>query len=161
MIRGRTSRRIARLAACACLALAGAAPATVGAQSAVDEYTLDIPGGGGSGSGQGSPPSSTAASGPASGSARTAGGRSADKGTGPNAARNSDTGGSGDLDDGRSGTTSASSDARPDHRSAPEVVADTLLDDAMLPILAALALITGIGAWRVLRHRHTPTGAAG
>ncbi|HSJ16881.1 MAG TPA: hypothetical protein VK920_02170 [Solirubrobacterales bacterium] len=41
------------------------------------------------------------------------------------------------------------------------MVADTLLDDAMLPILAALALITGIGAWRVLRHRHTPTGAAG
>jgi hypothetical protein len=31
----------------------------------------------------------------------------------------------------------------------------------MLPLLAALVVITGIGAWRLLRHRHTPTGATG
>jgi len=31
----------------------------------------------------------------------------------------------------------------------------------MLPLLGALVLITGVGAWRVLRHRRTLTGAAG
>jgi hypothetical protein len=55
----------------------------------------------------------------------------------------------------------ANTAAQPDRRSAPEVVADTLLDGPMLPLLAALVVITGIGAWRLLRHRHTPTGATG
>jgi len=175
MVRGRKSRRIARLLACACVALMGAAPATVGAQSAVDEYTLDIPGGGGSGSpDQGAPPSagaapsSAAASGGGSdGGGASAGGSGSDGGE--SAGRGSEESGAtqrsdarklGELDELHSGSAATRSPVRTDSRSAPEVVADTLLDGAMLPLLGALVLITGVGAWRVLRHRRTLTGAA-
>ena len=143
-----------------------ALPSVAAAQSAVDEYTLDIPGGGGSASGNsgGPPAAGTARSATASGSgggnraqdargsaaADTAGGRARDAASG-----GAGGGGGGAPFDGSGRTTDT------DHRNAAEVVADTLLDDAMLPVLGALALITGIGAWRLLRHRHTPTGATG
>jgi hypothetical protein len=178
MIRGRSLRRVAGLLACACVAVAGAAPTTAGAQSAVDEYTLDIPGAGGSSSGQGAPPSGAptgaapsdvAPSGAASASAGTGGGRpgsesaaggSAGSGNGSSEARNRDARRL-ELYALHAGVVDANTAAQPARRSAPEVVADTLLDGAMLPLLAALVVITGIGAWRLLRHRHTPTGATG
>ena len=167
---------MARLLACACVALMGAAPATAGAQSAVDEYTLDIPGGGGSGSSdQGTPPSAGAApsSAAASGSVGDGGGasgggpasgdrESAGRGSEGSAAKQrADAHELGELDELHSGAADTRSPVRTDSRSAPEVVADTLLDGAMLPLLGALVLITGVGAWRVLRHRRTLTGAAG
>src|ERR687891_2263206 len=49
MIRGGTSSgRIARLLVCAVCSIVVAAPAVASAQPAVDEYSLDIPGAGGS-----------------------------------------------------------------------------------------------------------------
>jgi len=164
MTRGGFGTRGISLAVCVGAGLL-ALPATVGAQSAVDEYTLDIPGGGGgspSGNPGGPPSAGTAGSASTSGSgggqreqdargsaaADTAGGGARGQ------ARGGD-GGLGPLDHGAGRTTDT------DDRNAPEVVADTLLDGAMLPMLGALALITAIGAWRLLRHRHTPTGAAG
>jgi hypothetical protein len=65
------------------------------------------------------------------------------------------------LHEGASGVDSTSEPLDTTSRSAPEVVADTLLDSAMLPVLAALVVITGIGAWRVLRSRGTLSGQAG
>jgi hypothetical protein len=175
MVRGRKSRRIALLA-CACVAVIGAAPATAGAQSAVDEYTLDIPGGGGSGSSdQGAPPSGAAPSATSSGAAGA--GTGADAGGSGSAGNGGSANGGGgegaaakqraearqldELDELHSGAGDTNSAVQPDRRSAPEVVADTLLDSAMLPVLGALVLITGVGAWRVLRHRRTLTGAPG
>jgi hypothetical protein len=180
MIRGRRLRRIAGVAcACvACVAVAGGAPTTAGAQSAVDEYTLDIPGGGGSGSGQNAPPpagaapsgaapSEAAASGAASPSAGTSpsqpGSDSADvasarRGNGSSGARNPDTP-SLEFDEFHSGVTPSA--GKPDPRSALQVVADTLLDGPMLLLLGALVLITGVGAWRVFRHGRTLSGAPG
>jgi hypothetical protein len=179
MIRGRSLRRIAGVA-CACAAVAGWAPTTAGAQSAVDEYTLDIPGSGGSGSGQNAPPSAgaapsgaapsdAAASGAASGAAGTSPSHpgsepgdvgSAGSGNGSSEARNPDTRRL-EFDEFHSEVTGASSAGNPDPRSAPQVIADTLLDGPMLLLLGALVLITGVGAWRVLRHRRTLTGAPG
>jgi hypothetical protein len=162
--RGGTSAGVALGIVVALLAL----PSLAAAQSAVDEYTLDIPGGGGSPSGSSGPPAAgTAGSGSASGSggahskqdtrgsgaaADTAGGRA----RGDAGASSERVGaGAAPFQDGTAPTTN------PHGRTAPEVVADTLLDGAMLPLLAALVVITGIGAWRLLRHRHTPTGATG
>jgi hypothetical protein len=183
MIRGRSLRRIAPLA-CACAVLAGVAPATAGAQSAVDEYTLDIPGGGASGSSDpGGPPSPSSGATPSSGAAGSSsgpggvgvasggggeqhagGGKSEQAGGGGEASsakRTADTQAVADFSELHSGASGFTAEVNPDPRSAPEVVADALLDDAMLPMLGALVLISGIGAWRLLRHRHTPTGAAG
>lgn len=162
MVRGRKLRRIALSVVCACAALAVAAPATASAQSGVDEYTLDIPGSGGSGSSdQGSPPSAGAAgSGDGGGSTRgegAEGGRGGGVGSEAAARGGDDAAGSGD-----SGASSANAPLPPtDSRSAPEVVADTLFDGAMLPLLGALVAITGVGAWRLVRHRRTLTGTAG
>ena len=175
MIRGRTKfGRTARLLACAVSTVAIAAPATASAQPAVDEYSLDIPGAGGSepvdpndpggagavasGSGGGA-----SASGGAGGSdAGTEGGQGDGEGQGEGGAA-----GSGESvkydnfheDEDGIGSTSKPLDTT--SRSAPEVVADTLLDSAMLPVLAALVVITGIGAWRVLRGRGTLSRQAG
>jgi len=180
MIRGRTLRRIAGVLACACVAGAGGAPTTVGAQSAVDEYTLDIPGGGASGSSDpGAPPSSPSGAAPSSGAAAAegsssasggvsegsasapGGGRSGSSGDVSGAKRDADTEAVGDFSKLHSGPSGFGAAVKPDPRSAPEVVADALLDDAMLPLLGALVLITGVGAWRVLRHHRTLTRAAG
>jgi hypothetical protein len=164
--RGGTSGGVAFGIAVALLAL----PSVAAAQSAVDEYTLDIPGGGGAQSGNsgGPPAAGTAGSGSASGSggahsgqdtrgsgaaADSAGGRAhGDASAG--ADRAGAGGGGAPFQGGAAQTTDV------DDRTAPEVVADTLLDGPMVPLLAALVVITGIGAWRLLRHRHTPTGAA-
>ena len=173
MIRGgRSLGRIGRVAVCALAALAVAVPATAGAQSpAVDEYTLDIPGGGGSQPDDpGTPPptgveasgSSGGGGGGATGDGSAQGGGAAGGGEGT-----AGQGGSGDgvrydnfhEDVGGSAGTSQPLDTS--SRSAPEVVADSLLDGGMLPLLAALLVITGVGAWRVLRHRRTLTRAPG
>lgn len=161
MIRGGTrSGRIALVGVCVLGALAVAAPSAVVAQPAVDEYSLDIPSGGsgspGSSDGTGAPSVGATASGSPTSSgggesgAESGGGRAdtgGQDGKQTGASRGEevqldevhDGGGSGEL-----GTSS---------RSAPEVVADSLLDGAMWPLLAALLVITGIGAWRVLRGR--------
>jgi hypothetical protein len=170
MIRGGTSLgRIGRFLACALVALAATIPATAGAQSpAVDEYTLDIPGGGGSQPDDpGSPPptgveasgSSGGGGGGVTGDGSVQGGGAAggDKGT-----AGQGHGGSGDgvrYDNFHEGVGGKSLDTS--SRSAPEVVADSLTDGVMLPLIAALAVITGVGAWRVLRHRRTLTRAPG
>ena len=172
MIRGGSrSGRIAQVVGVV-VALAVAAPAAAGAQSAVDEYSLDIPGGGGSDSGtpsSGAPSAGATASGTPSdiSSGGGTGVESSSGGGGGNGAdadraeqekqsqgQASDELEFGAIHDGSTGLDTSS-------RSAPEVVADTLLDGAMLPILAALVLITGFGAWRVLRSRGTLTRQAG
>jgi hypothetical protein len=175
MIRGGTSfGRTARLLVCAVGAVAIAAPATASAQPAVDEYSLDIPGAGGSEPVDPNDPGGAGAV--ASGSG---GGGGGDVGSGSGgsggAGGTQDGGGSGEgsqagsgedvkydnLHEGASGVGSTSEPLDTTSRSAPEVVADTLLDSAMLPVLAALVVITGIGAWRVLRSRGTLSGQAG
>jgi hypothetical protein len=180
MIRGGMSLgRIARLLACAFAALAAAVPATVSAQSpAVDEYTLDIPGGGGSqpddpGS---PPPTGVEASGSGGGGGvagdGSAGGGAAAGGDEDAAGRGESQGASGgeglrydNLHDDVAGTDSSGGGTTgpldTSSRSAPEVVADSLTDGGMLPLIAALAVITGLGVWRVLRHRRTLTRASG
>jgi hypothetical protein len=180
MIRGgRRSGRIARVVGVV-VALAVAAPAAAGAQSAVDEYSLDLPGGG-TDSGDSGTPSSGAPSTGATGSGTPSDTSSTDTSSGGGAGVESTSGGDGgngadasraeeerqsqgqpsdELDFGGihdGGSTALDTDSR----SALEVVADTLLDGAMLPILAALVLITGFGAWRVLRSRRTLSRPAG
>jgi hypothetical protein len=164
MIRGGSrSGRIACLLVGVSAALAAAAP-TASAQPAVDEYTLDIPGGGGGGD-SADPGASTGGNGGASASGGGAGG-------GESSARSAERGAEGTASEGSggaargeelnsSGSTGAGGSLDTSSRSAPEVVADTLFDGAMLPILVALVLITGVGAWRVLRHRRTWSGQAG
>jgi hypothetical protein len=175
MIRGGSrSGRIAQVVGVV-VALAVAAPAAAGAQSAVDEYSLDIPGGGGSDSGapsSGAPSAGATASGtPSDTSSGSGGGTGLESGSDGDGGNGAETGGAkeeqqsqrqandeldfGGIHDGGSEALDTSS------RSAPEVVADTLLDGAMLPILAALVLITGFGAWRVLRSRGALTRQAG
>jgi hypothetical protein len=171
MIRGGSrTGRIARLLACVLAALA-IAPAAAMAQSAVDEYTLDIPGGGGGGE-PADPGGSAGAA--AAGTEGSSGGPSSTTGSGGGGADTSGSDASGataqgeDLSlnpfhdgSGASGNISANAPLDTSSRSAPEVVADTLFDGATLPILAALVLITGVGAWRVLRQRGTLSGQAG
>jgi hypothetical protein len=165
MIRARYRTTGIALIVCAC-AVGAAVPATAGAQSAVDEYTLDLPGGGSPSASSGGPPAG-AAGGSASGSGGGERGESAGRGDGDGA------GGGGSSVGGRD-ASGAQAGFAPFHegegaaraigtspRSAPEVVADTLLDGTMLPLLGALVVITGVGAWRVLRHRRTLTGTAG
>jgi hypothetical protein len=149
-------------------------PAAASAQSAVDEYQLEIPGAGGSSPADPNEPPSTGASGASASSAGGAADPTASGGSGSTAGdgdgKNDGTAGDkrgseqgenvGNLDSlhedtGRAQPLDTSS------RSAPEVVADTLLDSAMLPLLAVLALITGAGAWRLLRNRRTLSGQAG
>jgi hypothetical protein len=180
--RGR-SGRVARLLVCVSAALAAAVPAAASAQPAVDEYTLDIPGGGGGGGGasggsggdSADPGASTGAgAGVAStgGDAGGGGGGGSSQSTESGAADTESGSGAGGTAQGDevegpkpshdgTGSTSANGSLEPNSRSAPEVVADTLFDSAMLPILAALVLITGVGVWRVLRHRRTLSGQAG
>jgi hypothetical protein len=176
MIRGGSrSGRIARVVGVV-MALAVAAPTAAGAQSAVEEYSLDIPGGGG-GSDSGTPSSgvpsagTTASGTPTDTSSGSGGGTGIESSAGGGGGNGADAGRAeqekqsqgqasdelefGAIHDGGSTGLDTSS------RSAPEVVADTLLDGAMLPILAALVLITGFGAWRVLRSRGTLTRQAG
>jgi hypothetical protein len=142
------------------------------AQSAVDEYTLDIPGGGGGGD-TANPGGSAGAGAAAAGTEGSSGGANSTTGSGGGGAdtSGSDASGATAQDDlslnpfhdgsGASGNISANAPLDTDSRSAPEVVADTLFDGATLPILAALVLITGVGAWRVLRQRGTLSGQAG
>ena len=186
MIRGGCrSSRIAYLLVGVSAALAAAAPTAVSAQPAVDEYTLDIPGGGGGGDSAdpggdsadpGASTGDSAGVAPASGggtggavgaeSSAPSGERGAESAQG--GAEGTASGGGGAARDEElnsfhddSKSTGASGSLDTSSRSAPEVVADTLFDSAMLPILAALVLITGVGAWRVLRHRRTLSGQAG
>jgi hypothetical protein len=144
---------------CALAVITALLPATAFGQAAVDEYTLDIPGA--SGTNPGDPTAPTAA---ASGSGGGAAGNGAHGGKGETTSRS-------EL---ASGTSDAASDnlnlsslqegsghaALPtSSRSAPEVVADSLTNSSMLPIIAALVLITGVGAWRLVRHkRNTLSG---
>jgi hypothetical protein len=164
MVRGgRTSRRIGQLVACATAAVAVAAPATASGQSAVDEYTLDIPqAGGGAGGGSGTDPTAGATPG---GGGSVAGGGAGPGGNGTNAASGGVGNGPGENVDfsalHHGGEDAESVGAATGARSAPEVAADALFDSAMLPVLAALALITGLGAWRVFRGRWTLSGEAG
>jgi len=177
MIRGGSrSGRIAQVVGVV-VALAVAAPAAAGAQSAVDEYSLDIPGGGGGGTDSGTPSSgapsagATASGTPTDTSSGSGGGTGLESGSGGHGGNGAEADGAkeeqqsqnqpndeldfGGIHDGGSKALDTSS------RSAPEVVADTLLDGAMLPIVAALVLITGFGAWRVLRSRGALTRQAG
>ena len=164
MVRGGSrSGRIACLLVGVSAALVAAAPAA-SAQPAVDEYTLDIPGGGGGGDSAGSAGVASASGGGAGGGESSERGaesaQGGDEGTasgGGGAARGEEI----DSSDDGSGSTGAGGSLDTSSRSAPEVVADTLFDSAMLPILVALVLITGLGAWRVLRHRRTLSGHAG
>jgi hypothetical protein len=178
MIRGGSrSGRIARVVGVV-VALAVAAPAAAGAQSAVEEYSLDIPGGGG-GTDSGTPSSGTPSSGTPSSGTPSAGATASEtpSDTTPVGGAGVESGSGGDGGNGAAASGAqeeGQSQGRPsdeldfsaihdgvstaldtNSRSAPEVVADTLLDGAMLPILAALVLITGFGAWRVLRTRGT------
>jgi hypothetical protein len=175
MIRG--GIRSGRIALLVCVSAAlAAAPATAGAQSAQEEYQLDIPGGG-SGSTPaspgGTPPAATAA-GTGSGSTETGNGTDTGTATGTGTGTGSDAAGNHAGDKTKAEQRKADEDLAlsethageakaldTSSRSAPEVVADTVLDSAMLPILAALVLITGVGAWRVLRGRRTLSGQAG
>jgi hypothetical protein len=175
MIRG--GIRSGRIALLVCVSAAlAAAPATAGAQSAQEEYQLDIPGGG-SGSNPaspgGTPPAATAA-GTGSGSTETGNGTDTGTATGTGTGSGSDAAGNHAGDKTKAEQRKADEDLAlsethageakaldTSSRSAPEVVADTVLDSAMLPILAALVLITGVGAWRVLRGRRTLSGQAG
>jgi hypothetical protein len=174
--RRRRSGRIARLLVCVSAALAAAAPAAASAQPAVDEYTLDIPGGGGGGGG-GDSADPGASTGAGAGVASADG----DAGGGGGESSQSTESGAGDTESGSgaggraqgdeveglnrshdgTGSTSANGSLEPSSRSAPEVVADTLTDGAILPILAALLVITGAGAWRVFRQRRSLSGQAG
>jgi hypothetical protein len=175
MIRGGIGSGRIALLVCVSAALA-AAPATAGAQSAQEEYQLDIPGGG-SGSNPatpgGTPPAATAA-GTGSGSTETGNGTDTGTSTGTGTGSGSDAAGNHAGDKTKAEQRKADEDLAlsethageakaldTSSRSAPEVVADTVLDSAMLPILAALVLITGVGAWRVLRSRRTLSGQAG
>jgi hypothetical protein len=177
MIRGGSrSGRIACLLIGASAALAAAVPTAASAQPAVDEYTLDIPGGGGGGDSTDPGASTGGNGGVASASGGGAGGAessapSAEHGaeSAQGGAEGTASGGGGhaargeEIDSSRdgSGSTGAAGSLDTSSRSAPEVVADTLFDSAMLPILAALVLITGVGVWRMLRHRRTLSGQAG
>lgn len=169
MIRGGlSSGRIARLLVCAFVALAALAPATASGQPAVDEYTLDIPQAGGGGSDPADPNA------PSSGAGATAAGGADGTGAGSGSGlspaearvrrqerreerREDGSVAFGELHDGKAQAQGADTSSR----SFPEVIADTVTDGAMLPILAGLVLITGAGAWRVLRGRRTLTGPAG
>jgi hypothetical protein len=166
------------LLVCVSAALAAAAPAAASAQPAVDEYTLDIPGGGGGGDSADPGASTGAGAGVPSAGVPSAGG---DAGGGGGGSSQSTESGTGDTESGSgpggkaqgdeveglkpshdgTGSTSANGSLEPSSRSAPEVVADTLTDGATLPILAALLVITGAGAWRVLRQRRSLSGQAG
>jgi hypothetical protein len=178
MIRGGTrfghTARLLVCAVCAVCAVAIAAPATASAQPAVDEYSLDIPGAGGSepvdpndpggagavasGSGSGGDDSTSVSGGAGTGDAGTEGGQG--EGEGGRAGSGEDVKYD-NFHKGEDGIGSTSEPLDTTSRSAPEVVADTLLDSAMLPVLAALVVITGIGAWRVLRSRGTLSRQAG
>jgi hypothetical protein len=172
MIRGGWgTRRIARLLVCAGMALA-VVPAVASAQSAVDEYQLEIPGAGGSQPAGPNEPPSTGASGASASSAGDVSGSGGESGSvagssGNDPTKKDQSAKQGEkqgenlrlnpLHEGSTRTHALDTSSR----SAPEVVADTLLDTAMLPLLAVLALITGAGAWRLLRNRRTLTGQAG
>jgi hypothetical protein len=172
MIRGGTrSGRIAFVGVCVLGALAVAAPTTVVAQPAVDEYSLDIPSGGnGSSDSSGTPSTGASTSGAPTSSEGSSGGGAAESAGGGGEGGGADASGPtgketgaradeelqlGELHDGGPRALGTSS------RSAPEVVADTLLDGAMWPLLAALLAITGFGAWRVLRGRGILSRPAG
>jgi hypothetical protein len=166
MIRGGSrSGRIACLLVGVCAALAAVVPTAASAQPAVDEYTLDIPGGGGGGDSAGGSAGVASASGGGAGGAGSSE-RGAESGQG--GAEGTASGGGGaargeEIDSSLDGSGSTGADdgsLDTSSRSAPEVVADTLFDSAMLPILIALVLITGVGAWRLVRHRRALSGQA-
>jgi hypothetical protein len=173
MIRvGLSSGRIARLLVCAFVALAALAPATASGQPAVDEYTLDIPQAGGGGSDPTDPNAPSSGGGATAAGGADGTGAGSGSGLSPAEARVRSQGrreerreqrredGSvafGGLHDGKSQAQGPDTSSR----SFPEVIADTVTDGAMLPILAGLVLIAGAGAWRLLRGRRTLTGQAG
>lgn len=172
MIRGGLSTgRIAPLLVCAFVALAALAPATASGQPAVDEYTLDIPEAGSGGSDPSNPnaPSTDAGATAAGGADGT--GAGSGSGLSPAKAteareRKQERGEERQADDNVAFDALHDGKVRAqgldtDSRSFPEVIADTVTDTAMLPIVAGLLLITGAGAWRVLRGRRTLTGQAG
>jgi hypothetical protein len=165
MIRGGSRRgRIGRVAACVVAAVALGAPAAASGQGAVDEYTLDLPQGGGAGpvDPNDTPPPTNGVTSSGTGT-----------GSGTEATDGTAAGAQGATAEERKRKPEPEISFAPFHegvqpqgldttsRSAPEIVADALLDGAMLPILAALALITAAGAWRVLRSRRTLPGQAG
>ncbi|MGH2990388.1 MAG: hypothetical protein ACRDMA_11095, partial [Solirubrobacterales bacterium] len=143
MIRGgSTSKRLSALLACALVALAAAVPATASAQSAVDEYTLDVPQAGGSDPSDPTSSASGGAGGAAGTTASGGGGAAAAGGNGLAAAearerrqerreerREDDNINFGDLHDGK---TQAADSLNTSSRSFPEVIADTATDGAML-----------------------------
>lgn len=174
MIQGGCRRgRIGRVAACVVAAIALGAPAAASGQGAVDEYTLDLPEGGGAGpvdpnnpppptetsSGTGAGSTTEAAAGTAAGTAAGAQDPKADDPKADERKRKPEPESVVSFAPFHEGVEPQNLDTT--SRSAPEIVADALLDGAMLPILAALALITAAGAWRVLRSRRTLTGQAG
>jgi hypothetical protein len=164
MIRGGTRPgRIGRIAVCAVAAIVLAAPAAASGQAAVDEYTLDLPqaGGGGTPVDPGNPPDTGVASSGGGGAAGGGDGGAAGGGGGETKsdARTSESQPRVDFAAFHEGIGPQALDTT--SRSAPEIIADSLLDGPMLPILAALALITAAGAWRVVRGRRTLTGQAG
>jgi hypothetical protein len=175
MIRGGSrSGRIACLLVGVSAALAAVVPTAASAQPAVDEYTLDIPGGGGAGGGGedspgGSAGVASASGGGAGGTGGAGGAESSERGaeSAQGGAEGTASGGGGAARDEEiasshdgGGSTGAGGSLDTNSRSAPEVVADTLFDSAMLPILVALVLITGVGAWRLIRYRRTLSGQA-
>lgn len=156
MIRGGTFLgRIACSLALGAAGLALAIPAAAGAQSAVDEYTLEIPKSGNQNPGSGGDPGVGASGsgsggnggGGSAGSGGSGGGSASESSEGEGRSADREALGLGSLGEGGTGSVD------PGSRSAPAVVADALVDSAMLPVLAALFLITGLGAWRVLRGR--------
>lgn len=157
MIRGGIrSWRIGGPLLCVLAALAVAAPATAFGQAAVDEYTLDIPGSPGTNPSDPTAPTSATAA----GSGKGANG----EGSGNHNAAAGAAGAAG-LAAGLAGTASdrlnlsdlqkgSGHAALPtSSRSVPEVVADSVTNSSMLPIVGALVLITGLGAWRLVRAR--------
>jgi hypothetical protein len=162
MIRtGVRSWRIGGPLLCVLAALAVAAPATAFGQAAVDEYTLDIPGSPGSNPSDPTAPTSASAAGSSkgtngevSGNVENAAGVASGAAAGL-AGTASDRLNLSDLQKG-SGHAALPTTSR----SVPEVVADSVTNTSMLPIVGALVLITGLGAWRLVRSkRNTLSGA--
>jgi len=133
-------------------ALAVTAPATAGAAPATDEYTLDLPSAGGSGS---APPPTPGGTVGAAGAPGAKGAGQSGLEPGVTAAEAAESARAREL---RFDIFHRGGELAANGRPASAVVADSLLDTGMLPIVMALALITGAGAWRILRSRRELPG---